>query len=202
MSERVEPEWAMATVMFVDLRGFTTFADRATAREAAAYLSAFFGVVVPVVEAHGGVVHKLLGDGLMAAFGAPDPLPDHADRAVDAAAELAAAVDTRLDERYRIGIGINSGLVLVGTVGVGRSQSLEFVGDPVNVASRVQDATKELGEPVLVTAATAMLLDSGPGALRPLGDVTLRGKAKPTAVYGLDAGAVTIPGRTGRTTTP
>jgi adenylate cyclase len=199
VNERVEPEWAMATIAFVDLRGFTTFADQATAREAAAFLTGFFAVAIPVIEKHGGHVNKLLGDGLLAVFGAPDALPDHADRALAAAAALVDAVAASLDERYRVGIGVNSGLVLVGTIGVGRVQGLEIVGDPVNVAARVQEATKDLDEPVLVTAATAMLLDDGSRGLAERGELTLRGKTKPIRVYGLDRSAVTIPGRSSPT---
>ena len=119
MSARVEPEWAMVTVLFVDIRGFTTFADRSTAREAVAYLNEFFGVVVPILTAHGGHANKLLGDGLLGVFGAPEPLPDHADRALAAAEDMLAAVESHFGERCRIGIGINSGLVLVGTIGGG-----------------------------------------------------------------------------------
>ena len=119
MSERVEPEWAMVTVLFVDIRGFTTFADHSTAREAVAYLNEFFGVVVPILTAHGGHANKLLGDGLLGVFGAPDRCPDHADRALAAAEDMLASVESHFGERCRIGIGINSGLVLVGTIGGG-----------------------------------------------------------------------------------
>ena len=73
VSASVEPEWAMVTVLFVDIRGFTSFADRATAREAVDYLNEFFGLVVPIVTEHGGHANKLLGDGLLAVFGAPTP---------------------------------------------------------------------------------------------------------------------------------
>ena len=180
---RVEPEWAMVTVLFVDIRGFTTFADRSTAREAVDYLNEFFGVAVPVVAKHGGHVNKLLGDGLLAVFGAPEPAPDHADRALAAATDLLAAVETGLGERCRIGIGVNSGLVLVGTIGAGDVVELGVVGDPVNVAARVQDATRELGEPLLVTEATRVLLDGDQPALQPRGSISLRGKAEPIAVH-------------------
>ena len=123
MNERVEPEWAMVTVLFIDIRGFTTFADRSTAREAVAYLNEFFGVVVPILTAHGGHANKLLGDGLLGVFGAPDRCPDHADRALAAAEDMLASVESHFGERCRIGIGINSGLVLVGTIGGGTSWS-------------------------------------------------------------------------------
>jgi class 3 adenylate cyclase len=95
----------MATVAFVDIRSFPMFADTATAREVAAYLTAFFEVAVPVVSAHGGVVNKLLGDGLLTLFGAPVPAADHADRAVAAAGALLDAVAESLDERNQVGIG-------------------------------------------------------------------------------------------------
>ena len=72
VSSRPEPEWAMATIAFVDIRGFTTFADRSTAREAVAFLNEFFEVAVPIVGKHGGSVNKLLGDGLLGVFGAPE----------------------------------------------------------------------------------------------------------------------------------
>ena len=75
MSARIEPEWEMVTVLFVDIRGFTSFADRSTAREAVEYLNEFFGLVVPIVAAHGGHVNKLLGDGLLGVFGAPSGAP-------------------------------------------------------------------------------------------------------------------------------
>src|SRR4051812_13628834 len=101
MSERVEPEWAMATLAFVDIRGFTGFADRSTALEAVEYLNSFFQLVVPIVERHAGHVNKLLGDGLLAVFGAPDPVPDHADHALASALEIAAAVDEKLGRECR-----------------------------------------------------------------------------------------------------
>ena len=75
----------MATIAFVDIRGFTTFADRSTAREAVAFLNEFFELTVPIVGKHGGSVNKLLGDGMLGVFGAPEPLPDHADRALASA---------------------------------------------------------------------------------------------------------------------
>jgi adenylate cyclase len=191
---RVEPEWAMVTVGFVDIRGFTAFADRSTAREAVDYLNEFFAVAVPVVSAHGGHVNKLLGDGLLAVFGAPEPAPNHADRALAAAVDLLAVVEAQLAERCRIGIGINSGLVLVGTIGAGEVVELGVVGDPVNVAARVQDATRDLGERLLVTEATRVLLEDGRN-LEPRGTISLRGKSKPIAVYGCAPDSVTLPGR-------
>jgi adenylate cyclase len=183
MKARVEPEWAMVTVLFVDIRGFTTFADRSTAHEAVAYLNEFFGLVVPILTAHGGHANKLLGDGLLGVFGAPDPLPDHADRALAAAADMLHGVESHFGDRCRIGIGVNSGLVLVGTIGGGELVELGVVGDPVNVAARVQDATRKLGEPLLLTEATRSLLEDRDRGIEGRGTLPLRGKPQPVAVY-------------------
>ena len=185
MTERIEPEWEMVTVLFIDIRGFTTFADRSTAREAVAYLNEFFGLVIPILTSHGGHTNKLLGDGLLGVFGAPDSCPDHADRALVAAEDILASVDAHFGERCRVGIGINSGLVLVGTIGGGNLTELGVIGDPVNVAARVQDVTRELGEPLLLTEATRLLLEREDIELEARGTVTLRGKSKPVAVHGL-----------------
>jgi class 3 adenylate cyclase len=173
----------MATIAFIDIRGFTGFADRATAREAVAYLNEFFECVVPIVTDHGGHANKLLGDGLLAVFGAPAPAPDHADRAVAASLDVIATVGEHFGERCRVGVGVNSGLVLVGTVGGGGVHELGVIGDPVNVAARVQDATRQLKEPLLLTEATRCLLEDAPAALEPRGELTLRGKRSAVPVY-------------------
>jgi adenylate cyclase len=188
-----EPEWELVTILFVDIRGFTTFADRATSRVAAEYLRDFFDVVVPVVERHKGEVNQMLGDGLLAVF----RTPDHADCALAAGAEMIGAVQTSFGDRCQIGVGLNSGLVLIGMMGGGGVTRFGLVGDPVNVAARVQDATRDLGEPLLLTEATRVLLECAQSDLVARGTLELRGRSTPVAVYGL---AVTLPGRRGRRT--
>ena len=152
-------EDAMVTVLFVDIRDFTPFADRVTAREAVALLNEFFGIAVPVLEEHGGRVQQFLGDGMLGVFGAPDPLPDHADRGVAAARAIVAAVEAHFGDRCRVSVGVNSGLVIVGTIGGGTRFDLGIIGDPVNVAARVEQATRQTGDTVLVTEATRCLLE-------------------------------------------
>jgi adenylate cyclase len=177
-------EDAMVTLLFVDIRDFTAFADRVTAREAVALLNEFFGVVVPVLEAHGGHANKYLGDGVLGVFGAPAALADHADRGVAAAGAIATAVRARFGDRCRVSVGVNTGLVLVGTVGGGSRFELGIIGDPVNVAARVEQATRATGDAVLVTEATRCMLDRAEG-LVPRGEVLLKGKAAPVPVYAL-----------------
>ena len=139
-------EDALVTVLFVDIRDFTPFADRVTAREAVALLNEFFGVVVPVLEEHGGRVQQFLGDGMLGVFGAPERLPDHADRGVAAAREIVASVEAHFGDRCRVSVGVNSGLVIVGTIGGGSRFDLGIIGDPVNVAARVEQATRRTGD--------------------------------------------------------
>ncbi len=97
------------TVLFVDVRDFTSFAERAGAHEIVAYVNEFLELVVPTLTRHGGHANKFIGDGVLGVFGAPAELEDHADRALAAAAELAATAEERFGERLRIGVGINSG---------------------------------------------------------------------------------------------
>lgn len=185
VTQHVEPEWALVTIVFVDIRGFTTFADRSTAQEAVAYLNEFFDLVVPILTKHGGHANKLLGDGLLGVFGAPERLGDHADRALAAAAQIVEAVDAEFGERCRIGIGLNSGLVLAGTIGGGGLYEYGVIGDPVNVAARVESATRDLGVSLLLTEATRCLLERPDPQLEPHGSVQLKGRDEPVIVYGL-----------------
>jgi adenylate cyclase len=184
----VEARDALVTVLFVDIRGFTSFAHEATARQAVDHLNEFFGVVVPVIAEHGGHTNKFLGDGVLAVFGAPEPLPDHADRAVAAAAAVSAAVEGELGERCQVSMGVNSGLVLVGTVGAGEHSELAVIGDPVNVAARVEQATRRTGDTVLITEATRCLLEADV-ELASRGAIELKGKPVPVPVYALAEGA-------------
>jgi class 3 adenylate cyclase len=181
--ELLEGEEREATLMFVDVRDFTSFAERASAREAVAQLNDFFGLVVPIVMAHGGHANKFIGDGLLAVFGAPERQPDHADRALAAAREIVGAVAVRYDGGLRIGVGVNSGPVIAGSIGGGGRLEFTVIGDPVNVAARVENATRELGDTVLITEATRCLLADGGASLEPRGSVSLRGKADPIPVY-------------------
>jgi adenylate cyclase len=185
MGARDEPEWAMVTVAFVDIRGFTAFADRSTAQEAVAYLNEFFDVAVPVVRDHAGTVNQVLGDGFLAVFSGPD----HAEDGLAAGRSLLTAVDETLGERCRIGIGLNSGLVLVGRIAAGGLNHPGVIGDPVNVAARVEAATKDVGVPLLLTEGTRVLLDGEQPELEPRGELSLRGKADAVAVYSLAANA-------------
>jgi class 3 adenylate cyclase len=179
----IEGEDVELTVLFVDMRDFTAFAERSSARETVALLNELFGLVVPILARHGGHANKFIGDGVMGVFGAPNRLPDHARRALDAACEIADAVEERFGDRLRIGIGINSGPASVGSVGGGGRLEFAVIGDTVNVASRVEHLTREVGCTVLLTEATRALLGDGAAQVEPRGEVPIRGRADPVPVY-------------------
>ncbi len=182
---RIEGEETEVTIAFVDIRGFTTFAEHASAREAVAYVNDFLELVVPIVTRHGGHANKFIGDGLLAVFGAPARLADHADRAVAAAAEMATAVRKRFGDRLQIGIGVSSGHVLSGTVGGGGKLDFTVIGDPVNVASRVEEVTRATGDTVLITEATRELLSNWRLPLGERGAIPLKGRRDPVRIYAL-----------------
>ena len=139
------------TVMFVDIRDFTPFAEANPAEDVVARLNALFEIVVPAVVDAGGHVNKFLGDGALAVFGAPNDLADHADAAVSAAVLIDRLVAERFDGTLRIGIGINTGVVIAGTIGGAGKLEFTLIGDTVNVAARVEQLTKTTGDTILLT---------------------------------------------------
>lgn len=174
------------TVMFVDIRDFTPFAEANTAEDTVARLNALFEIVVPTVVDAGGHVNKFLGDGALAVFGAPNDLADHAGAALGVAMSIHRSVAERFGGALRIGIGINTGLVIAGTIGGGGKLEFTLIGDTVNVAARVEQLTKTTGDAILLTQQTVDALASRPHGLSDRGAHALKGKSAPTAVFGLD----------------
>jgi class 3 adenylate cyclase len=174
------------TVMFVDVRDFTTFAEAHTAEETVTHLNALFETVVPAVVHAGGHVNKFLGDGALAVFGAPDELAKHADAAVRAAALISRLVTERFGGALRVGIGINTGVVIAGTIGGGGKLEFTLIGDTVNVAARVEQLTKITGDAILLTQQTIETLVARPPGLVDRGAHALKGKSAPTKLFGLD----------------
>src|SRR5579884_1398426 len=173
------------TVMFVDVRDFTPFAEANTAEDTVARLNALFEIVVPAVVDAGGHVNKFLGDGALAVFGAPNDLVDHAEAAVNAAVLIHQLVAERFDHELRIGIGINTGLVIAGTIGGGGKLEFTLIGDAVNVAARVEQLTKTTGDAILLTGQSLEALVARPVGLVARGAHALKGKSAATRVFGL-----------------
>lgn len=132
------------TVMLVDVRDFTPFAEANTAEDTVARLNPLFEIVVPAVVDVGGHVNKFLGDGALALFGAPNSLADHADAALTDAVAIHHLVAERFGKDLRISIGLNTGMVIAGTIGGGGKLEFTLIGDTVNVAVRVEQLTKKL----------------------------------------------------------
>jgi len=178
-------EELVATVLFSDIRGFSTLAEDLSARDVAVLLARHLGAMAEVVVAHGGTIDKFAGDAVMALFGAPDPLPDHAERALQCALAMQARQTELNAERedsrppIEIGIGVNTGTVIAGTVGGGGRLEYTVLGDAVNVAQRLQSESK--GGEVLASAATVA---AAPGATgESLGPLTVKGRREPVEAF-------------------
>jgi class 3 adenylate cyclase len=145
-----------------------------------------FETVVPAVVEAGGHVNKFLGDGALAVFGAPNALALHADAAMRAATSISRLVAERFGGELRVGIGINTGVVIAGTIGGGGKLEFTLIGDAVNVAARVEQLTKTTGDGLLLTQQTIEALGSRPSGLVDRGAHALKGKSAPTKLFGLD----------------
>jgi class 3 adenylate cyclase len=190
----LEGEEVEVSILFIDIRNFTAFAERSSPQEVVSMLNGFWELVVPVLLRHGGHANKFIGDGLLAVFGAPDRLEDHADRALAAALEIVDIVAGRYGDEVRIGAGINSGSVVVGTVGGGGRVEFAVIGDVVNTAARVEAATRETGDDVLITDATRTRLDTDL-ELEERPPVPLKGKSVTVRLWAPRATATTVRGR-------
>lgn len=171
------------SVLFLDVRGFTPFAERAPAHEVVATLNELYEAVVPVIVRHGGHANKFVGDGLLAVFGAPERHADHAARAVAAAREIAQLAGQGVDGRLRVGVGVNSGRVVVGTIGGGGRRDFTVIGDPVNTAARVEAATRLTGDDILITETTLRALGPEGDDFEERSSAPLKGKTESVRLY-------------------
>jgi class 3 adenylate cyclase len=182
----IEPQELEVTVLFSDIRGFSTLAERLPARDVASIVGRHLSAMAEVVLEHGGTIDKFQGDAVMAVFGAPEPQADHAKSAL----LCAAAMQERQAElnaqgwagdvpELGVGIGVNTGTVIAGTVGGGGRLEYTVVGDAVNVAQRLQSEA-EAGEIVAsaATVAAAPEIDAEPIGARPV-----KGRTEPVDVY-------------------
>lgn len=178
-----------ATAMFSDIRSFTTIAEAQSPAETIKLLNNYFGYVMEAIGSEGGIVNQMVGDGIMAIFGAPLPHADHCVRAVRAALKMMERIAgfnraQRIAHKrtIRIGIGIASGQVIAGFTGTEMRATYTCVGDTVNLAARLESHTKVVGEPILIDETTRGALDDSFRVVAQ-GDVTLKGKMHPVKVY-------------------
>jgi adenylate cyclase len=184
ISEDYDPEGheVEVSLVFCDVKDFTGHSARASASEIVARLNELFECVVPIIGRHRGHVDQFVGDGLLAVWGAPEHQPDHADRAVQCAVEIARTCNSRRPGGFQVGIGVNSGTVVAGSIGGAGRLSFSVIGDAVNLCSRVEAKTRETGDPVLITEATRALL-SETMEVEPRGRLEIRGYQDPIELY-------------------
>jgi adenylate cyclase len=176
-------------VMFVDIRGFTAFAEQQSPEETVSFLNVIFERMIDRISANHGIVHQLLGDGLMAIFGIPQSSGNEAINAVEAATQILEQVRQQIDDgdipAIRLGIGIHSGEAIAGTIGSALHKEYKVTGDVVNLASRIEQLNKEFDSQLLVSAEVwNSLKDHSPTAVAH-GKVQVRGRAEAIEIYQL-----------------
>ncbi len=192
------------SVLFSDIRGFTTVSERGQPEDIVSQLNEYFSRMVEVLFAHNGTLDKFVGDMVMALYGAPIEDEQHADHAVTSAvamveelrllnARWAAEGRPQLD----IGIGINSGEMVAGNIGSDTIMSYTVIGDQVNLGARLESLNKEYGTRIIISESTRQRL-KGRYDIRPLGDVIVKGKTQSVAIYEVrtDSEADVAPRRT------
>jgi adenylate cyclase len=178
-----------ASVMFSDIRSFTRIAETLSPADTIELLNSYYTLMFDAIGGHGGIVNQMLGDGLMAIFGAPLPRPDHREAAVRAALEMLELVDGFDQEQalrggveIRIGIGIASGPVIAGLTGTERRVTYTCVGDTVNLAAHLEAHTKVVGRPILIDERTRGGLPADI-ATEPQEPAQFKGRSQPVRVY-------------------
>jgi adenylate cyclase len=177
------------TVLFSDIRGFTTFSEKGRAEDVVAQLNEYFTRMVAVLFRHHATVDKFVGDMVMALFGAPLGDPDHADHAVSAALDMLAELET-LNARWAaegrptldIGVGVNTGEMIAGNIGSDTIMSYTVIGDAVNLGSRLESLNKQYATHIIISDQTRIRL-KGRYDMESLGNVVVKGKTEPVAIY-------------------
>ncbi|HEY6567536.1 MAG TPA: adenylate/guanylate cyclase domain-containing protein [Actinomycetota bacterium] len=189
----IEPQEVVVTVLFSDIRGFSTLAERMEARDVAAVVGKHLSAMAEVVLEHGGMIDKFQGDAVMAIFGAPEPQVDHAHRALVCAIAMQARQAGLNAEGWDVadlpsmdvGIGVNTGSVIAGTVGGGGRLEYTVVGDAVNIASRLQN--EAAGGEIVATVTT---VEAAPTIVcRSIGERFVKGREEPVEVFKVTGGA-------------
>jgi adenylate cyclase len=180
------------TVLFSDLRGFTSFSEKLPATRVIEVVNTYLNEMTEAIHAAGGTLIAYMGDGIMAVFGAPLEQPDHADRALTAATEM---IGPRLDafnawiaehgheHQFAMGVGINSGPVMAGNIGSEQRVEYTALGDTTNTASRLEGMTKGSGHMLFVADTTRERMKSPPAGFKLVGELEIRGRVEPVPVW-------------------
>ena len=182
----------IVTVLFSDVRGFTTFSEGRPPEKVIEVLNRYLTMMTDVILKHGGTLVTFMGDGIMAVFGAPIEMEDHADRALAASREMAGpALDSFNEwmaeqgepEGFRIGIGLNSGPVMAGNVGSERRLEYTVIGDTTNTASRIEGMTKGTPHTIYLAESTREFLSDDDGQLEHVDSVDVRGRSAQVVIW-------------------
>jgi class 3 adenylate cyclase len=183
-----------ATVLFCDIRSFTTLAESQSPEDTIELLNAYYAMIIDATAREGGIVSLMAGDGLMSIFGAPLARKDHRQRSVRAALQMIEFIDLFNQEQaggkrasIAVGIGIASGSVIAGFVGTQRRATYTCIGDTVNLAARLESHTKVVGQPILIEENTRLGLDPKIQVV-PQGEVQLRGKTQAVKIFSVPVG--------------
>ncbi len=178
------------TVLFCDIRGFSTLSEKLPPEKVVKLLNEYFESMVEVVFRNKGMLDKFIGDGMMVLFGAPEDDPYQEEHAMRTAIEMQQELH-RLAEKWkpegiviRSGVGINSGPAVVGNIGSSRRMDYTAIGDTVNLASRLESATKDLGVEILVSEYTYIAI-KGSFPLKEMGSIYVKGRTEPIQTYTL-----------------
>ncbi len=182
----------LVTVVFSDIRGFTSFSENREPEDVIEVLNHYLTTMTDVILAHGGTLVAFMGDGIMAVFGAPIAMDDHADRAYAAAREMAGpALDefnewlrsTGRDESFRIGVGLNSGVVMAGNVGSEKRLEYTAIGDTTNTASRIESLTKGTPHMIMLSESTRMMMLRERPELQRIDSMSVKGRREEVVIW-------------------
>ena len=184
----IQSELRDVCILVLDIRGFTAFAETASPDAIVDYLNRLWGKAVEIVNRHHGIVNKFLGDGFMAVFGAPLVMGNHCQNAINAARELVAEIKRATDAGEipptRIGLGLHSGVALVGNIGSAERREYTVIGDVVNVAFRIEQLNKELNSNFLVSASVQESAGNVEG-VESSASLPIRGRSAAVRIYKL-----------------
>jgi adenylate cyclase len=190
--ERVKPRKTSVTVLFSDIRGFTSISEKLDAQELADLLNNYLTEMTRIIFRNQGTLDKYIGDAVMAIWGAPFDEPGHAKRCCEAAVSMLARLEV-LQQEWRargqpvldIGIGINTGIASVGNMGSRLRYGYTAIGDAVNLASRLEGLNKEYGTHIIISESTRAPLENGQALVRELDLIRVKGKLQPVTIYEL-----------------
>ena len=202
-NDRLSGTRQTVVVLFSDLRGFTEYSESRTPEDLVGELNRYFTAMLEPIQAHGGVVDKFMGDAIMAVWGVPESRADDSLRSLQAAQAMNEALQKHNEERaaaglpaFQQGIGLHVGDVVAGDIGTSSRRQFTVVGDPVNIASRLESMTKELHTPLIVSKAVIDFARKTGGQMPemvPRGTVNVRGRTEPVEIFSVEVGAVEEP---------